>query len=68
MGGGREKRCTAGGDVILKQYCPPEERNAGQNTVLRMLLLAESVVCVCKVRQAVRQHGKDQIPNKADNF
>lgn len=32
MWGAGEKRCTAGGDVILKQYCPPEERKAGQNT------------------------------------
>lgn len=49
-GGVREKCCTAGGDVILKQYCTPEERKAGQNAVLRMFLLAESPVCVCKVR------------------
>lgn len=64
----REKCCTSGGDVILKQYCTPEERKAGQNTALRVFLQAERLVCVCKVRQAVRQHGKDQIPNNAGNF
>lgn len=51
VGEAREMWRAAGGDVMLKQYCTPGERNAGQNTVLRMLLLAESLACICKVRE-----------------
>lgn len=53
--GVRENCCTAGGEVILKQFCTPEERKAGQNAVLRMFLLAETPLCVCKVRQLGRK-------------
>lgn len=47
----REKCRAAGGDVMLKQYCTPGKRKAGQNTVLRMFLLAESLACICRVQE-----------------
>lgn len=51
VGGAREKCRAAGGDVMLKQYCTPGKRKAGQNTVLRMFLLAESLACICRVQE-----------------